>query len=77
LKAYSEQVRQLADEGTDAIYLWGVHADSLVSQGKLDLIAKAVEIAKGHHGVRGEPNQRRFLYQDAAPPQLSHCTEAK
>jgi len=46
LKAYGEQVRQLADEGTDAIYLWGVHADSLVSQGKVNLIAKAVEIAK-------------------------------
>jgi len=46
LKAYGEQVRQLADEGTDAIYLWGVHADNLVSQGKVDLIAKAVEIAK-------------------------------
>ena len=46
LKAYGEQVRQLADEGTDAIYLWGVHADRLVSQGKVNLIAKAVEIAK-------------------------------
>jgi len=48
LKAYDEQVRQLADEGTDAIYLWGVHSDSLVSQGKVDLIAKAVEIAKDY-----------------------------
>jgi len=46
LKAYGKQVQQLADEGTDAIYLWGVHADSLVAQGKVDLIAKAVEIAK-------------------------------
>jgi len=46
LKAYGEQVRQLADEGTDAIYLWGVHADSLVAQDKVDLIARAVEIAK-------------------------------
>ncbi len=48
LKAYGEQVRQLADEGTDAIYLWGVVADRLVSQGKVDLMAKAVEIAKDH-----------------------------
>jgi len=46
LKAYGEQVRQLADEGTDAIYLWGVHSDSLVAQGKVDLIAGAVEIVK-------------------------------
>ncbi len=46
LEAYGEQVRMLADEGTDAIYLWGVHGDSLVAQGKIDMIAKAVEIAK-------------------------------
>jgi hypothetical protein len=48
LKAYGEQVRQLADEGTEAIYLWGVHADRLVSQGKVNLMAKAVEIAKDY-----------------------------
>jgi ABC-type branched-subunit amino acid transport system substrate-binding protein len=46
LEAYGQQVRMLADEGTDAIYLWGVRADSLVAQGKIDMIAKAVEIAK-------------------------------
>jgi hypothetical protein len=47
---YTAQVRMLADEGVDAIYLWGVSADRLVSEGKLDMIAKAVEIAK-EHGV--------------------------
>ena len=46
MTAYGEQVRQLVDEGTDAIYLWGVQADGLVSKGRVDLIAKAVEIAK-------------------------------
>lgn len=46
LKAYAKQVQQLADEGTDAIYLWGVRADQLVAQGKVHLIAKAVNIAK-------------------------------
>ena len=50
LEAYGEAVKQLADEGTDAIYVWGVRADQLVSQGKVDLIAKAVEIAR-EHGV--------------------------
>ena len=48
LKAYGRQVQQLVDEGVDAIYLWGVHADRLVSQGKVNLIAKAVEIAREH-----------------------------
>lgn len=43
---YGKQVRRLVDEGVDAIYLWGVTADRLVSQGKVDMIAKAVEIAK-------------------------------
>jgi hypothetical protein len=36
----------LVDEGVDAVYLWGVSADRLVSQGKVDMIAKAVEIAR-------------------------------
>ena len=49
-EGYTTQVRQLADEGVDAIYLWGVSADRLVSEGKVDMIAKAVEIAK-EHGV--------------------------
>ncbi|UCG49635.1 MAG: twin-arginine translocation signal domain-containing protein [Phycisphaerales bacterium] len=50
MKAYSEQVRDLVDNGIDAIYLWGVHADRLIAQGKIDLVREAVEIAK-EHGV--------------------------
>jgi hypothetical protein len=49
-EGYTTQVRQLADEGVEAIYLWGVSADRLVAEGKVDMIAKAVEIAK-EHGV--------------------------
>lgn len=43
---YAKQVRILVEEGVDAIYLWGVSSDRLVSQGKVDMIAKAVKIAK-------------------------------
>jgi len=43
---YTKQVQMLVEEGVDAIYLWGVSADRLVAQGKVDMIAKAVEIAK-------------------------------
>ncbi len=43
---YAKQVQMLVEEGVDAVYLWGVSADRLVSQGKVDMIAKAVEIAK-------------------------------
>lgn len=46
MKAYSEQTKQIVDEGVDAIYLWGVKADQLVAQGKMDLVARAVDIAK-------------------------------
>jgi hypothetical protein len=47
---YRNQVKQLVDEGVEAIYLWGVVGDRLVSEGKVDMIAKAVDIAK-EHGV--------------------------
>jgi len=43
---YREHVEALVKDGCEAIYLWGVHADSLVAQGKLDLVAKAVELPK-------------------------------
>ena len=43
---YREHVEALIKDGCEAIYLWGVHADSLVAQGKIDLIAKAVELPK-------------------------------
>ena len=43
---YTKQVQMLVEEGVDAVYLWGVSADRLVAQGKVDMIAKAVEIAK-------------------------------
>jgi hypothetical protein len=43
---YRQQVEDLLKDGCEAIYLWGVHADSLVAQGKMDLVAKAVELPK-------------------------------
>jgi hypothetical protein len=46
MKAYTDDVKALVDEGTDAIYLWGVHSDRLIAEGKIDLIGQAVEIAK-------------------------------
>lgn len=50
---YTEVVKKLVDDGTDFIYLWGVHADGLAAQGKADLIAKAVETAKDHEVPSG------------------------
>jgi hypothetical protein len=46
MEEYKTQVRELIQEGCEAIYLWGVHSDKLIADGKIDLIAKAVEVAK-------------------------------
>ena len=43
---YRADVEALIKDRCEAIYLWGVHADSLVAQGKIDLVAKAVELPK-------------------------------
>jgi hypothetical protein len=43
---YRNQIEDLVKDGCEAIYLWGVHADSLMGQNKVDLIAKAVKVAK-------------------------------
>ena len=48
LTEYAQQVQELVDDGVEAIYLWGVHADTLASHGRADLIAKAVAIVKEH-----------------------------
>ncbi len=49
MEAYTKQVQQIADMGIDALYLWGVRADQLASKGKMDLIAKAVDLVKGYN----------------------------
>lgn len=46
LSDYRRQVEELVKDGCEAIYLWGVHADPLAAEGKFDLIAKAVAVAK-------------------------------
>jgi len=43
---YREHVESLLRDGCEAIYLWGVHADSLVAQDKMELVAKAVDLPK-------------------------------
>ena len=48
MKAYTEQVKELVDDGSEAIYLWGVHGDALIAKGQIELIRQAVEIAKDH-----------------------------
>ena len=53
MKEYSQQVQKLVSNGTDAIYLWGVHSDRLVAENKIDLLAKAVQVAKNYAPLSG------------------------
>ncbi|OHB63101.1 MAG: hypothetical protein A2Y76_04880 [Planctomycetes bacterium RBG_13_60_9] len=46
MKGYADMTKELVDEGSEAIYLWGVRSDVLVAKGRMDLVRKAVEIAK-------------------------------
>ena len=45
---YEQQVRELVEMGTEAVYLWGVTADRLVAEGNVDAIARAVNIGLEH-----------------------------
>lgn len=46
LSEFTEAIRKLVDDGADALYVWGVHCDPLVAEGKVDMIARAVEAIK-------------------------------
>jgi len=46
MEKYEADVKGLIDDGAEAIYVWGVHSDALLAQGKVDYIRQAVEIAK-------------------------------
>jgi len=53
MEAYTNQVRELVDNGCEAIYVWGVRSDQLIEAGKPELIGKCVEIAKDHGVLSG------------------------
>ena len=43
---YRDDLHKMANDGAEAIYIWGVHADKYVVEGKLDVINKVLEEAK-------------------------------
>ncbi|MCX6910846.1 MAG: hypothetical protein NTY01_22780 [Verrucomicrobia bacterium] len=49
MTAYREEVEKLVGEGADAVYMHGGVSDSLLAAGRVDLIAKAVEIFKNQN----------------------------
>lgn len=46
LAFYKQDIEGLMQDGCDALYVWGVHTDALVDKGKVELVAKAVELMK-------------------------------
>jgi hypothetical protein len=46
LEKHRRRVNELVDHGADAVYLWGVRADQLAKAGKIDLIAKALDVLR-------------------------------
>ncbi|MBI2435862.1 MAG: hypothetical protein HYV26_23655 [Candidatus Hydrogenedentes bacterium] len=48
LSEYAKQVQSLVDDEVEAVYLWGVHADKLAAEGRVDVIAKLVDLVKQH-----------------------------
>jgi hypothetical protein len=52
LQEYEDQVSWLVDQGSDALYVWGVHSDPLFESGTPEVIPRLLEILK-KHGVPG------------------------
>lgn len=44
--AYGDEIQRMVDDGTEAIYLWGVQCDRYLGEGKFDIIAKNLERIK-------------------------------
>ena len=48
LQVYKDEIARLADLGANAFHIWGEHTDVLLREGKLDTIAKLMEIVRSH-----------------------------
>lgn len=46
LSEYAKQVEALVKDEVEAIYLWGVHADKLAAEGKIDTVKRLVGMVK-------------------------------
>jgi hypothetical protein len=46
LAFYRQDIEGLMQDGCEALYVWGVHTDGMVDKGKVELVAKAVELMK-------------------------------
>ncbi len=66
-----DHIKYQVDTGACALYVWGVAGDQLASAGRIDLIARAVELAKKHNlpvGVGGHSLQVPVLCEKEKVP---------
>ena len=43
---FSDDLKQMTDSGTEAVYIWGEQADRCLREGKMELVRKALEESK-------------------------------
>ncbi len=46
---YDEIIQKMIDDGTEAIYIWGVQADKYLAEGKFSVITRTLERIKQHN----------------------------
>jgi len=46
---YKEDIQKMADDGAEAIYIWGCHGDKYAAGGKMEVVAKMLEAIKLHN----------------------------
>jgi hypothetical protein len=71
LEKLKDEIKVQVDAGVPALYVWGVAGDSLVKAGRIDLVAKAVELVKAHGipaGVGGHSLQVPMACEKAQVP---------
>ncbi len=48
LAFYKRDIEDLLQDGCESLYVWGVHSDALIAKGKIELLAKAVELIRSY-----------------------------
>ncbi|MBI5687220.1 MAG: hypothetical protein HZC54_19275 [Verrucomicrobia bacterium] len=49
IAGYDAQIQQMVNDGTEAIYIWGVHCDRYLGEGKFSIITKTLDRIKQHN----------------------------
>ena len=64
LVQYGEHVMRLIDDGVDALYIWGVHADRMTSPEGIELLGQAVDLVKANGLLCGVGSHRLQVVEE-------------